>query len=117
VALQGKQYVRIIVEFAHDVALGVFPGAVIGAWLIRRAVEAEGLGAAAVARASGKLWILFVVGLAVSIGTGVIRLKYWRLNVRTGALEDKKQMATIKHSLFVLLLLASAAALYAVQAP
>lgn len=116
-ALQGKQYVRIVVEFAHDVALGVFPGAVIGAWLIRRAVEAEGLGGAAIARASGKLWVVFALGLAVSIGTGAIRLRYWKLNVRTGALEDKKQMATIKHSLFVLLLLASAAALYAVQSP
>jgi hypothetical protein len=49
-----------------------------------------------------------VLALAVSVATGVLRLRYWQLSVRNGFLETKKQMAATKHIVFVFVLLLSA---------
>lgn len=109
---------RIANDIAHDLASGAFPGAVIAAWLIRRSAAATGspdavrAASAALGGASGALWLVLFLGLTVSVATGLLRLRYWKLNVRTGFLETKSETAAVKHSAFVLLLLASAAALY-----
>jgi len=116
-ALDGKQLGRIVIDFFHVLAAGVFPGSVIAAWVIRLGIEAQGLGGAAIGRASTGLWLLFFIGLVVSVGTGALRLRYWKLVVLPEALEAKAQMAAVKHSLFVLLLLSSAVGLYLVQLP
>lgn len=99
---------RIANDLLHDLAAGVFPGAVGGAWLVRGVLEAMDPGKGAVVTlASGPLWGVCFVGLAVSISTGLLRLRYWRLNVRSGFFESKKQMAATKHILFVFVLLLS----------
>jgi len=113
----GRRFGRIVVDFFHVVAAGVFPGAVLAAWVIRRGVESQGLGAAAVSRASGALWLVFLLGLIVSVVTGSIRLRYWKSVVRPELLESRAQAAAVKHGLFVLLLLSSAIGLYVVQLP
>lgn len=100
---------RIANDLLHDFAAGFFPGAVTAAWLIQRALEAADPGrGAVVAHAAGALWLVMAAALTVSVVTGLVRLRYWRLNVRSGFLESKGQMAATKHILFALLLLASA---------
>lgn len=113
-ALENRLYVRVVIDLLHDLALGVFPGTVLAAWFIRRAVVASDEGYAALAAAGPWLWLVFFLGLTVSVVTGLLRLKYWKLNVRAGFLESKSQMAAVKHSAFVLILLGSAAWLYAI---
>jgi hypothetical protein len=101
--------VRVPNDLLHDIAAGLFPGAVIAAWIVRGAIDALDPGRGAiVTRASGGLWMLMLLGLAVSTATGVLRLRYWQLNVRSGFLETKKQMAATKHIVFVFVLLLSA---------
>jgi hypothetical protein len=100
---------RSAVDFLHDVAAGFFPGAVAATSVIRSAIEAVDPGRGAIVTfASGWLWLVFVLGLAVSIVTGLVRLRYWKLNVRSGFMDAKRQMVVVKHSAFVLLLVLSA---------
>ena len=99
-------------DFAHDIAAGFFPGSVAGAWMIRSALNALEPGSGAVVgRAAGSLWLIFAIAAAVSVGTGLLRTRYWRLNVRSGFMEKKTQMATTKHVLFVTTLVLSGVAL------
>lgn len=105
--LPSKLYPRIAIDFFHDVSAGTFPGLALAAWAIRRAAEIDGSGVIAVQRAAGTLWLLYALALAMVVGTGLLRLRYWKLNVRSGFLETKGQMAAIKHALFVLGLVGS----------
>lgn len=106
-------YVRSAIDFAHDIAAGAFPGAVLAAWLIRRRVEgvsSEALGA--VQQASMALWLVMFGALFVIVATGLVRLKYWRLNVRAGYLKTKTDMVVTKHIAFVMLFVLSAIWMY-----
>lgn len=96
-------WARTAVDLAHDLAAGFFPGAVTAAWVIQRAVVLfePVRGAAIVRDAATGLWWVMALALTVSVVTGLIRLQYWKLNVRSGFLESKRQMAVVKHSLFV----------------
>lgn len=105
--LSGKLYTRIANDACHDLAAGTFPALALAAWLIRSVSETDGMAEVIVARAGGSLWVVFMLMLGVSVGTGLLRLRYWKLNVRSGFLETKGQMAAIKHSLFVLVMVAS----------
>ena len=103
---------RIANDFVHDIAAGFFPGSVAGAWVIRGALNALEPGSGAVVeRAAGSLWLLFAIAAAVSVGTGLLRTRYWRLNVRSGFMEKKSQTAITKHALFVTALVLSGGAL------
>jgi hypothetical protein len=106
----GNVYVRSAIEFVHDIAAGAFPGAVLMAWIIRQQIEVTQRGAVAdVGRASLSLWVI-LLGVLFAIGlTGLIRLRYWKLNVRPGFLDSKKRLVLIKHTAFVVLLIASIA--------
>lgn len=105
---------RLAVDFAHDIAAGIFPGAVLGMWIVQRRLEAAGAPVAGLERAAGGLWLVLAGGLLVSVVTGIVRLRYWKLYVRSGALESKSQSAAIKHSIFVLTQLAAALVLGAI---
>jgi len=101
-------YFRSIVEFIHDIAAGVFPGAVWFAWMLRRSMETSSPDAVGeLARASMSLWVILLVALFAIAATGAMRLVYWKLNVREGALDSKKRLILIKHTLFVALMLVS----------
>lgn len=99
-------------DVLHDLALGVFPGVVVGTWLIDRTTVSTGEGSSVVAHAAPVLWLVFAFGLLVSVATGLLRLRYWKLNVRSGYMNTKSAVAAMKHSAFVLLLLGSATALW-----
>lgn len=109
-ATSADLYVRAGVEFVHDMAAGAFPGAVLGAWTIRRAFESTS--PEAVPRleiASAGLWLILLGALFLIVATGSVRLTYWKRNVRPGFMESKKQLVLVKHAAFVLLLVASTA--------
>lgn len=107
-AIASNVYARTAIDFVHDVSAGLFPGAVLSAWLIRgRFVSASPDSLEALAKASTSLWIVLFVALAAIIVTGAIRLSYWKLNVRSGFMEAKVRMAQIKHAAFVLVTIAS----------
>lgn len=112
--LPERFYMRVVVDYLHDLAFGVFPGTVLAAGLIWRAAERVGTGQAAVSAAAGTLWLVMLLGVTVSVLTGLVRLRYWKTNVRSGFLETKSQMAAIKHWLFVMTVVGSAAALYTI---
>ena len=103
-------YFRATVEFIHDIAAGVFPGAVWFGWMIRLQMEVSSPGTAAeLGRASMGLWVILLVALFVLAATGALRLVYWKLNVRAEVLASKKRLILIKHTEFVLLMIASIA--------
>lgn len=105
--LEGKLYPRILNDFVHDVAAGMYPGLALTAWLVRSSAASSGTSIATVTEIGGTLTLLMVLTAVVSITTGLIRLRYWKLNIRAGFLETKGQMAAMKHGLFVLVLIAS----------
>jgi hypothetical protein len=114
-ALTDSLYFKSVVDFFHDIAAGLFPGAVVCALLIDRASRSAGGSAGfTLSRVAPTLWFVLILGLMVSVTTGLIRLRYWKLNVRSDFLESKVQMIVVKHSAFVLLLVASSVTLLAV---
>lgn len=101
-------YVRVTVEFIHDVATGAFPGAVWFAWMVKQRMETsapEAVGA--LTRSTSNLWVILIVCLFAIAATGAFRLVYWKLNVVSGGLERKKRLIWMKHTLFVLLYVGS----------
>ena len=103
-------YVRVAVEFIHDIAAGAFPGAVWFAWMLSRRMESsapEAVGA--LVRASSSLWLILIASLFAIAVTGAFRLAYWKLNVVSGGLERKKRLIWMKHTAFVLLYVGSIA--------
>ena len=105
-----KVYIRVTVEFVHDIAAGAFPGAVLIAWMIRRQIAVTRPDAYAdVGQASLGLWVILLGVLFALVFTGLFRLGYWKLNVRPGGLESKRSLVVTKHALFVLALIASIA--------
>lgn len=104
--------VRIVNDFMHDLVPGFIAGLAAATFAAERAIDKVEPGrGVVVSRASGILWLLYAVALAVAVTTGLIRLRYWKLNVRSGFLETKTQMAVIKHSAFTLLVVVSGAVL------
>lgn len=103
---------RVANDLLHDLSAGLFPGAVIAAWLLRAGVDRVDPGrGAVVAEASEGLWLILAFALSLLIATGIMRLRYWRLNVRSGFLESKRHMAVTKHVVFVTVQLLAAVAL------
>jgi len=106
--------VRTVNDLLHALAAGFFPGTVAGAWVVRGAINAvDPGGGAIVERATGGLVLVMILALGLSIGTGILRLRYWQLNVRQGFLETKKQMVVTKHIYFVFMVLLTTWALAA----
>lgn len=111
--LSSRNVVHAVTDIVHDVAAGIFPGAVIGAWLYERALGAASVGAGdPTAEATGPLLVLLLADLIVLVATGLVRLNHWQLNVRSGFLQTKAQMAVLKHIVFVVVLVLSAVALF-----
>jgi len=100
--------VRIAVDYVHDISAGLFPGSVLGVWVVERGLKMAGVGALSVGRAADGLWLVLIFALALLVVTGSIRLRYWKLSVRASAVESKARAAAIKHSVFVLTQLAAA---------
>lgn len=104
----NNAYVRVIVEFVHDIAAGVFPGAVWFAWMIRDRMEVAAPEALpSLGRASSSLWLILIAALLAIAITGGFRLAYWRLNVQEDALEYKRRLIWMKHTAFVITMLVS----------
>jgi len=108
----ANTYLRIGNDFLHDVAAGAFPGAVALAWMVRRALEMSGPGSNFPSvQVVGALWTILALGLAVSVTTGIFRLRYRLLHIRSEFHKARSETAFVKHTLFVLLLLGSSAVL------
>jgi hypothetical protein len=106
--LADNLYVRAGVEFVHDIAAGAFPGAVLAGWMIRMRFSAASPDVLLMLeKASTSLWLIVFAALVLLGLTGAFRLGYWRLNVQVGYLEKKKRSVIVKHTAFVLLMLAS----------
>lgn len=101
-ALSSNFSVRVANDLVHDVCAGLWPGTVLGVWLLHTGVEraAPQASFALVPLTVSSLWVL-VVSLGLLVATGALRLRYWRLNVRAGALQAKARMALVKHTAFV----------------
>lgn len=109
-AVTANPYFRAGVEFVHDVAAGAYPGAVLATWMTRRYVVAAKMLPAAtplLQKAAVGLWLVFSGTAFLLVVTGLFRLGYWQLNVRSGFLETKRRMVLVKHTAFVALLIAS----------
>jgi Ca2+/Na+ antiporter len=107
VATIKNPYLRATNEYFHDIAAGTFPGAVIGAWLIRQGFAgASAETATMLQKASVRLWWVLLVSLAVIVITGFVRLGYWHLNLSESVVSVKRRMIIIKHAAFVLTLVA-----------
>lgn len=115
--MSDNLYVRSAVDYLHVMSAGAFPGAVLGAWLIRRTAEASGSGTGVIARSAASLWLLLFLSLTVLVITGAIRLRYWRLPIKPESMETKTTMVVIKHSAFVITVLLSCVALVLVTSP
>lgn len=106
-------YVRAAIEFAHDIAAGAFPGAVLAAWLIRRHFETSMPAALRdLEQATTSLWLVLLGTLAVLVLTGGYRLGVWQLNLRKESVDTKRRGIVIKHVAFVVLLIVSIVALF-----
>jgi len=103
----GSKYGRLVNDFFHDIAAGLFPGAATAAWVIQRQAGASG-GSKIPASAVGGIWMILVLGLVVSVATGIFRLRYHSAHVKPELVEARNGTALIKHVAFVTLLLVAA---------
>jgi hypothetical protein len=107
VSIAANPYFRAFVEYVHDVCAGAFPAAVLMDWLVRQQVAASIPAAVpAIQKASIWLWLVLFVAIFLLVVTGGFRLTYWQLNIRGDYIPRKKRMIVVKHTAFVLTLLA-----------
>ena len=93
----------------HDLAAGLWPGAVLALWIAHAgAADFAPAGTTAPIRVawSGIYAILFLE-LAIQVVTGLIRLRHRGLGVSTEALAAKNSVAQAKHVAFAAVLLAA----------
>lgn len=102
----SAKYGRIVNDFFHDLAAGFFPGAVVGAWVIERNVS-PGNGRVLGTQAVGSVWMLLVLGLIVSVGTGLYRMRYRLAFVKPELAKARNDTAFAKHVAFILMLAAA----------
>ena len=99
----GVAWPRLVNDFFHDLAAGFFPGAVAGAWLIR-IVAPRGSGTLLAPQTIGGIWMLLLLGLAVSVGTGIFRLRYHLDPVKPELVKARNDSALAKHIAFIVVL-------------
>ncbi|TLM99018.1 MAG: hypothetical protein FDZ75_01055 [Actinobacteria bacterium] len=102
-AFYDKLPAKAAIDFTHDIAAGLWPGAVTAMWLLQRGAEKSGAGLAP-RSAYLAVWWVFALALVALPATGLVRMRYWRLNVRSGALEVKTRLVQTKHALFVVMM-------------
>jgi hypothetical protein len=106
VSLTSKTGVRIVNDFVHDVAFGLWPGTVLAIWTVRGLTgSAPGTAVQLHAQVLSASWVLGV-SLVALVVTGTARLNYYELNLRSGTLPAKHRMVVIKHVAFTALLVA-----------
>ena len=96
--------VRIVNDFLHDIALAMWPGAVLAVWTLRGILVAAPVDP--IVLHSKMLSVTWILGasLAILVVTGAVRLNYYELNLRSGTLSAKHRMLVIKHTAFTLML-------------
>lgn len=105
-SLTNKMSVRIVNDFFHDIALGMWPGTVLAIWTVKSLLwTAPGTAVEVHSKVLSAIWVLGA-SLVILIVTGAVRLNYYELNLRTGTLAAKHRMVIIKHTAFTLLLVA-----------
>ena len=103
-SLTSKMSVRVVNDFLHDIALGLWPGTVLAMWTVRGLIwSAPGTAVELHANALSAIWVLGV-SVTLLVITGAVRLNYYELNLRSGTLPAKHRMVLIKHTAFTLLL-------------
>ena len=102
----GSTYVRLVNDFFHDLAAGFFPGAAVGAVVIKSHASSGG-GVALTPQAVGIIWMLLVLGLFVSVGTGIFRLRYHSAPVKPELVKARNEAAFTKHIAFIIVLAAA----------
>ena len=101
----GIRYGRLLNDFFHDIAAGFFPGAVAGTWLVQSRSQSGGAGLPG--QALGGVWVLLVLGLLLSVITGIFRLRYHLDHVKPELVKARNDGAFLKHVAFVVMLAAS----------
>ena len=117
--LSDRLSFRVVNDLVHDVTAGVFPGAVLALWLVRRGASAV-LGPDALSTMiRGWSWIvlaLFIV-VVVFVVTGSIRVGYRVRNISPEALQAQGRSAMIKHAVFVLVFVCATVVAFSVIQP
>ena len=107
--LTSRPSVRIVNDFLHDVASALWPGTVLAVWTLRTVLLSAPMSPLALhSRMLLATWVLGVSLLVLTV-TGTVRLNYYELNLRSGALAAKHRMVLIKHAAFAALLVLSTA--------
>ena len=96
----GAMWPRLVNDLFHDLAAGFFPGAVAGAWLIER-LAPQGGAAFLSPQVTGGMWFMLVLGLSLSVGTGIFRLRYHLDLVKPELAEARNNAAFTKHIAFI----------------
>ena len=101
---------RAFNDVLHDLAAGMWPGAVLALWMARHAADAS-LGAQAASdMVRSWTWILTImlVALVVQVATGGVRLFYWKQPISPELIQARGRVAAAKHAVFVLVFLGAA---------
>jgi putative copper export protein len=100
--------VRIVNDFFHDVAAGLWPGAVLALWSVHQNITRTTPAALVSARGAiaSAIWVLFLA-VIILVVTGTLRISYWDAPIRPESRSAKQRMILIKHAAFVTLLVAS----------
>jgi len=100
--MSTKRYVRIVNDFAHDMATGTWVACLLVIWILsRRLPNMPEEAASALGDAMSFVFWLGVVALAVIFVTGGLRLRYWRRETALADLVAKRRALLIKHATFL----------------
>ncbi len=99
--MSASPYTRIMNNFLHDMATGTWVACLLVRWVLDdRATGMSAEASAALSDASRLVFWLLLGALAVIVGTGVLRLAYWRSQTPAEDRVAKRRALLVKHAAF-----------------
>jgi len=97
----GNTYVRIVNNFLHDMATGLWIASL--AVIVILAGRLDAMPAEAAVALGDAMWVVFwlmIAGLVVVTVTGALRLVYWRAETVPEEMAEKRTSLIVKHVAF-----------------
>lgn len=100
----AARFARIVNDFAHDMATGMWAACLLVIWVLStRTTGVPPEAAEAISSAMGAAFLLLLAALTVLVGTGAARLSYWRRDTPTADVAAKRTALVVKHVTFLAL--------------
>lgn len=114
--LSMKVWLRALNDLVHDLAAGVWPGAVFALWMVSNGARTVVSPGEYATLTRSWTWILAVLLVAVvlQIATGAVRLTHWSSALHPEHVSARGRVALAKHAVFITLFVGAAVAAFSI---